>query len=212
MRNFLPSGVPWGSPAADTVPLPPFASPADHDRFTRLLQLHVALVDDGGPSLAAKTLGSALDPRGPRSERLTDLELHTALATGFPAPWTPAALADALGGGRDAPRELPDGRWGWGFDPDFTATPREGGGWTIERHERGSKSYQDLEHDRDLVLLWAEDYSSRFSYPYGWRVDPADAAALAEGARAVRGAHAHDTSYRYLENWRGEREEYLAEG
>ncbi len=210
MGTFLPGHLPWGSRGSGAVPLPPFATAAEHDRFTRLLQLHVALVDDGGPSLAAKVLSAALTPSGERSSLPTALELQAALGTCFPVPWTPAALAGSLSGvGRHAPRPLSGGRWSWDFDPEFTAVPREGGGWVVERHERGSVTEETLEHDGDLVLVWMDHFSERHSYPYGWRVEDADAAALAEGARAARERHAADTRYPYLARWRAEREDYL---
>ncbi|MEU5875658.1 hypothetical protein AB0A73_29360 [Glycomyces sp. NPDC047369] len=48
------ASVPWGRPAVDSIPLPPFGTAEERTRFTRALQLHVALVDDGAPSLASK--------------------------------------------------------------------------------------------------------------------------------------------------------------
>lgn len=193
-----------------SIPLPPFASPAEHQRFTRALQLHVALVDDAAPSLAAKVLGEQLAAQG-RGADLTPFELGTAMATYFPAPWTPGALAAALAQGRrDAPRLLEDGRWSWLYDPDFTAAPREGGGWEVERHERGSRRAEAvLESEGDLVLMWMDHFHSHFDYPYGWRVDEPDLDAFAAAARAVRAAHAVDAARPYLANWRAEREAAL---
>jgi hypothetical protein len=202
--------VPWGRPAVASIPLPPFDSPAEHVRFTRALQLHVALADEGAPSLAAKVLAEVLGQQGQGAE-LSPLELTVALATFFPAPWTPAALAAVLAQrGRFGPRETGDGGWNWEYDPDFTALPRPGGGWEVERHERGTRRpYATLEHEDDLVLMWMDHSHSRFAYPYGWRADEGAAEALAEPARAVRRAHAADTAKPYLANWRAEREQYL---
>lgn len=204
------ASVPWGRPAVDSIPLPPFATPDEHAGFTRALQLHVALTDEGAPSLAAKVLAEALGRQGQGAE-LTPLELTVALSTFFPAPWTPAALAAALATrDRFGPRDLGDGSWNWQYDPDFTAVPRPGGGWEVERHERGSRrAYASLEHEGDLVLMWMDHYQTRFAYPYAWRADERAAAALAEPARAVRRAHAADTAKPYLANWRAEREQYL---
>jgi hypothetical protein len=193
------------------IPVPPFADLQARQRFTRLLQLHVALVDDGS-SLAAKTLAAALTQRGPVPAQLTPLELEVAMATFFPAPWTPATLAEALAPvSRYAPRARSDGRWDWDFDPVFTATPSEPQGWVIERDERGSISTQQLESDGDLVLLWMDHFRDRHPFPYGWRADEADARALAPAALAAREAHAADAALPYLTSWRAEREALLAD-
>jgi hypothetical protein len=211
MRSFLPSKVPWGRPVVADIPLPPFATGAERQRFTRMLQLHVAMVDDG-PSLAAKALAAALTTRGAPSSLLTALELEVALATFFPAPWTPAALAEALAQvHRHAPRALPGGRWDWDFDPVFTATPGERHGWEIERNERGTTSTGTLEADGDLVILWMDHFREHHPFPYGWRVDEAEARALAAAAKATREAHAADAALPYLANWRRERNAYLDE-
>lgn len=210
MRDFLPADLPWGRPAVDSIPLPPFATAAEHDRFSRMLALHVALVDEGGPSLAAKTLCAALTPRGERPAELTAFELQVAMTTLFPAAWTPEILAEHLAAlDVRSPQALSEGRWTWDFDPHFIAAPRPGGGWTIERNERGSRSSQDLEHDGDLVILWMEWYSGRRSYPFGYRVEDGDLTALADAARAVREVHASDVAFRYSEDWRDKRDAAL---
>ncbi|MCC3765311.1 hypothetical protein K3N28_19815 [Glycomyces sp. TRM65418] len=209
MREFLSTRVPWGRPAVPEIPVPPFADAEARGRFTRLLQLHVALVDEG-TSLAAKILGAALTTRGPVSPQLTALELEAAMATFFPAPWTPAVFAETLGRFHShAPRALSDGRWSWDVDPVFTASPREPQGWVIERNERGGISTQELESDGDLVLLWMEHFHLWHPFPYAWRVDEADMRSLAPAARAAREVHAHDAALPYLANWRAEREAAL---
>ncbi|WP_035702099.1 hypothetical protein, partial [Glycomyces tenuis] len=145
MRSFLSPTVPWGRPSVPDIPLPPFATADDHRRYLRMLALHVALIDDGAPSLSTKILCELLGRSWPQkpveSGDLTRLELQVSLASFFPAPWTPAALSQALTGlGRqDVPRGYDTGKWDWGYDPDFTATPLAAGGWEIERHERGSR-------------------------------------------------------------------------
>lgn len=96
-------------------------------------------------------------------------------------------------------------------DPDFTAVPRRGGGWGIERHERGSVSHGVLEHDVDLVLLWMDHFRSRFPLPFGHSYQRSDAALLAPAARAARRAHGVDASYPYLVTWRAERDAALGE-
>ncbi|SDE13488.1 hypothetical protein [Glycomyces harbinensis] len=210
MRTPDPS-VPWGRPAVASIPLPPFASPAHHQRFTRALQLHVALVDDGAPSLAAKVLGEALAGQGQGAD-LTRTELDAALSTYFPAPWTPAALAAVLAAHDRFPPREQGGRWNWHYDPDFTATPREEGGWEIESHERGSRRVEMvLESHDDLVLLWMDHFHKHFLYPYGWRLDEPELNAFAAAAKAVRTAHAADAAKPYLRNWRTEREAALGD-
>ena len=211
MNSFYAQNAPWGRPVIDDLPLPPFASAADHDRFTKLLRLHLALVDDGGPSLSAKILSEALQPRGERAGHLTPLELQVAMATFFPAPWTPEALAVVIAATeRGAPQPLEGGRWNWMYDPDFTATPRSPHGWEIERHERGSRRTEMvLDHDGDLVLLWMYHFTGHHPYPYGWRIEEADLAAVAEPARATRAVHDTDAARAYLAKWRSKREAAL---
>lgn len=212
MRSFLPATVPWGRPGLPDIPLPPFATPDDHRRYLHLLRLYVALIDDGEPSLSTKVLCEVLERPWPRtppeSGDLTRLELQVSLATFFPAPWTPAALAQALPGlGRqDTPRALDGGAWNWGYDPDFTARPVAEGGWEIERHERGSRTTATLAADGDLALLWMADFSTRHSYPFGYSVEEAEARTLAPAVAAVREAHAVDTAYPYMANWRERRD------
>lgn len=210
MNSYYAENAPWGRPVIDDLPLPPFATAADHDRFTKLLRLHLALVD-GGPSLSAKILSEALQPRGERSEQLTPLELQVAMATFFPAPWTPETFAAVIAPlDRAAPRPLEGGRWAWMYDPDFIAIPQHPHGWEIERHERGSRRTEMvLEHDGDLVLLWMHQYTNHHPYPYGWQTEQADLAALAEPARATRRVHGTDAARPYLTNWRTEREAAL---
>lgn len=210
MSPIYAPGVPWGRPIVADIPLPPFGTPAEHQRFTRMLQLYVAMVDEDGPSLAAKALSGALTNRGAQSPQPTPLELSVAMATYFPAPWTPEALAGTLATvNRFAPRQRPDGRWDWDIDPLFTATPAEPHGWEIQRNERGSISTSALAGDGDLVLLWMYHFESSHPYPYGWRAEADDARSLAPAVKAMREAHAVDTALPYLANWRSEREAFL---
>ncbi|MFJ4159821.1 hypothetical protein [Microbacterium testaceum] len=203
--------VPWGRPAVDGIPLPPFADPVAHRSYLLSLQTFVALLDEGGPAAPTVALLAALDaeiPRGSESEAtaLSPLALGVSLATFFPAPWTPDALADALGRGYGAPVGHRD-RWAWGGDPDYTAI-RHGEGWKIERHERGSRERGVLANHGDLVLLWMDMFRNRFPYPIAHTTSPASATPgdLAEAARATRLAHAANIAMPYLQNWRSERD------
>ena len=59
--TFLDAYAPWGSPVVPGIPLPPFVDEAEHRRYTRMLQLHLALIDGAGPSLPSIALSTALD-------------------------------------------------------------------------------------------------------------------------------------------------------
>ncbi|MEU8895710.1 hypothetical protein [Nocardia sp. NPDC048505] len=186
------------------------------------LQLHIALVDEGSPSFASRVLIDLLGDKPGRWDAATldahprDLsrsELSIALCTFFPAPWTPAALAGALAKFRtDGHRETPGGGWTWGSEPEFVATPRSGGGWEIERRQSGSAApVMTLDADDDLVMLWMSHFRDRHAGFHQTLVRQG-ADEFAEPARAVRAAHAVDTSYPYLQSWRYEREEFLGAG
>ncbi|MFE5410799.1 hypothetical protein [Microbacterium sp. NPDC056569] len=217
MSKALPDRVPWGRPAVDGIPLPPFATPRDAVRYRRMLQLHLALIDDGGPSAATVALLETLDARSgwripEDAEELSASELRLSLATYFPAPWTPEHLAELLAPHLTwgAPMKFGDS-WQWLGDPDFRAEPDAGGGWRITRHERGSLTYDRIDHD-DLVLLWMDHFCTRFPFPFGHRVPEEDAAALAPAAAAVRAAHAGNVAAPYLVSWRARRDQALAGG
>ncbi|MFB7894340.1 hypothetical protein ACFC1I_19215 [Microbacterium sp. NPDC056044] len=216
MSEALPDRVPWGRPAVDAIPLPPFATDQEAARYRRLLQLHLALIDDGGPSAALTALLETLDAgSGWRVEAGRDLsgaELRLSLATYFPAPWTPERLAPLLAEHVTWGAPVKGGAsWRWLGDPDFGAIPDSGGGWRITRHERGSLAHDTIGHD-DLVLLWMEHFCSRFPYPFGHRVSDEDLDALASAAAAVRAAHADNVAAPYLVGWRAERDAALAAG
>ncbi len=190
--SFLEDRAPWGSPVVPGIPLPPFADEAEHTRYVRMLQTHLALVDGGGPELPTVALAVALErPRFPTPgsdpRRLTPLELSVSLTSWFPAPWTPEALADAL---VDAPYGGPgrtrDG-WRWMGDPDFAAAPARGGGWTVTRHERGDVDTTHLADDRDLVVLWLSHHRGRYGYPLAHAHDDADVFALSPASLAIIG-------------------------
>jgi hypothetical protein len=205
--------VPWGRPAVDGIPIPPFADAATHRTYSRSLQTFVLLLDAGEPQAASRSLQTfvlLLDAGEPqaatialaaaleaelaraatRAPRLSALALGVSLSTFFPAPWTPAALALALDGSGYGTPVRSRGGWSWGGDPDYTAT-RDRPGWRIERRERGSLTHATLPDDGDLVLLWMDMFRSRFPYPIAHTpagsVPPPEAFAAA--ARATLAAH-----------------------
>ncbi len=238
--SFLDEHAPWGSPVDPTIPLPPFADEAQHARFTRKLQLHLALIDgparggadgdadaaadgraDGGPDAGGLTLPTialsvALDRRWRRPTAdddprwLTPLELSVSLTTWFPAPWTPTALAAALHGLPDAPTSAARGAWDWLHDPEFFAKQTTDGGWKVQRHERGSVSTEQIASDRDLVVLWMSHFREKFGFPLAGRYDDAELADLAAASLAVLDADAKDAAYPYRESWRADRSAALA--
>ncbi|MDV7100910.1 hypothetical protein R4227_12385 [Gordonia amicalis] len=196
------TGVPWGMPRVPDIPLPPFTSPDEHRRFSRMLALHLALIDDGSPSPSTMIVNALITERGNSGPDLHRLELDVTIRSFFPAPWTPTALARQLqtAGFGTAPRDH-HGRWEWLNDPDFTAH-RTDGGWLIDDHERGSHHYTRLAHPGDLVLLWMSHFTTRTPFPFGWAVDDGDLTALGRPAAAVRSALDRDRALPYLENWR----------
>lgn len=211
--TFLDHAAPWGSPVVPSIPLPPFAGEDDHRRFVRLLQLHLALLDQGDPSLPTIALSAALDRRAygtAEFTQLTPVELSVSLTTWFPAPWTLDALAAALAvQQRDAPTRS-GSSWRWLYDPEFTATADGRGGWEVIRFERGSKSSATLASDRDLVVLWLAHFRQQFAIPIGHKYEPTDVAALAPATLAVAHADARDAAYPYRRSWRTERAAALA--
>ncbi|RKE60557.1 hypothetical protein [Microbacterium sp. AG238] len=212
MEQFLDADVPVGRAAVAGIPLPPFATAADHQRYLDMLQLYLAMLDPGGPATNTVILNEALaaERRSADAGPLSPLALTASLSSFFPAPWTPDALATALAGRFGAPVRHRDA-WRWMGDPDFSAIPREGGGWDIVRHERGSFSNGVLTHDGDLVLLWMDHFRSRFPLPFGHSYQRSDADLLAPAVRAARRAHDVNTAYPYLVTWRTERDAALGE-
>ena len=207
--GFLPTTAPWGSPVVDSIPTPPFASRDEHVRYVRMLQLHLAMLDDGEPALSTIALLCALaDRRRPAdadSPDLSALELRVSLTSWFPVPWTPTALAAALTAqSLFAPRRQGEG-WVWEGDPDFEAQP-QGPGWLITRRERGDTETAELADDRDLVVLWMQQFRDKFGFPMAHTYDGSDVAALVPAVAAVRRADAIDAALPYRASWRAERE------
>ncbi|WZH38462.1 MAG: hypothetical protein PIR02_07270 [Microbacterium enclense] len=204
--------VPWGRPAVDGIPIPPFADAAEHRTYLRCLQTFVLLLDQGEPSAVTIALAAALEAELPQTShevpaRLSPLALRVSMSTFFPAPWTPEALALALEGFGYGVPVRGRGGWAWGGDPDYAATPTRQG-WEIERHERGSRTRASLTHPGDLVLLWMDMFRNRFPYPIAHM--PAASVpmpeALAAAARATLTAHATNVAMPYLQSWRDERD------
>jgi len=201
--------LPASVPTVARIPLPPFADVATHRRYVRLLQLHLALLDPGNPTLTTIALNGALEARRrPPSEEelwLSPLELSASLTSWFPAPWTPDALAATLAqvfDGAEA-RWYPSrvgSAWRWSDDPDFWAEP-DGEGWNVVRHERGSRETTRLANDRELVVMWLDHLRARFPFPLGHGVDEADLRALAPASAAVSAADERDARYPYRTNW-----------
>lgn len=213
--SFLNDDIPWGSPVVPSIPLPPFTSTAEHDRYVRMLQLHLALLDGGSPTLPTIALSRALErPRNRQDAEftpwLTPLELSVSLTAWFPAPWTPALLAQTLvRSHRDSPT-LAGISWRWLNDPDFSAVPHDGGGWVVTRSERGSSETEALKGDRDLVVLWIAMFREKYAFPLAFRYDDDDLDALSPASLAILEADAKDAAYPYRASWRAERSAALA--
>lgn len=213
--KFLDAYAPWGSPVVARIPLPPFVDEAEHRRYTRMLQLHLALLDGSGPSLPSIALSTALDRTKTTADAedtrwLTPLELSVSLTAWFPAPWTPQTLAQTLSREHNDSPSLRGRRWVWFSDPDFSAEPIRGGGWTITRHERGDRVTEPLGDDRDLVVLWLAHFREKFGFPLGHSHDAADVAALAPASVAVITSDEVDAAFPYRSTWRAERDAALS--
>ena len=200
-------------PTAAGIPVPPFATREDHDRYLRMLQLHLALLDDGGPVLGTIALSAALEA-GRRDGRsfpagLSALELTATLTSWFPVAWTLESLATELSRhlGRDAPTRH-SGRWHWFTDPDFLAE-RAGAGWRITRHERGGREEKAVPDDQVLIAVWIEHFRDWHSYPLAWRVPAEDIETLAPATAEVRRIDAADAALPYRSNWRAEARDAL---
>ena len=208
--KFLDEACPWGSPVVPGVPLPPFESEAEHHRYIRMLQMHLALLDDGPPSLSTVALSLALEPARFRQEPsdsswLTPLELAVSLTSWFPAPWTPDLFARTLSQTLQDPPTFGGQSWHWLYDPDFVASPHPSGGWNVIRHERGTRDTERLTDDRDLVVLWMFHFRAKFAFPLAHGYDEADVVALAPASLAVSEADRKDAAFPYREAWRAER-------
>ncbi|WP_448221389.1 hypothetical protein [Gordonia iterans] len=205
----------WG-PIVDDIPVPPFADRAAHTRYRQMLCLHLALSDDGGPSWSTVVLNAVIaDGQGPASDfrHLDAAEMTASMLSRFPAPWTPTSLAAQLQntpGSANRHSPLRDGSgWHWLADPDYTAIPLNDGGWGITKHERGSFHYFRLAHHDDLIPLWMSHFTSRFSFPYGCNVEPADLSALAPAVRGLRHSLDRIRESPYLRIWRQQQEDAL---
>ncbi|GAA3650582.1 hypothetical protein [Microbacterium marinilacus] len=214
--GFWAEDAPWGSPVDPTIPLPPFEDEGAHAAYARKLQLHLALVDGGAPSLSTVALSLALErPRRRPDDRdtqwLTPLELSVSLTSWFPAPWTPDALARSLRPRSGAPTRGSAGEWRWLDDPDFLAAPDGGAGWRIVRSERGTRTPEGLVDDRDLVVLWMAHFRGKFAFPLGHGRDADEVRRLAVASAAVVEADEKDAAYPYRSSWRDERDAALTE-
>jgi hypothetical protein len=119
MSHDLSAYVPWGRPPFADVPLPPFATGAEHRRYLHLLMLYIALIDEETTALSTKALNEALHGGRQLAEpgQLTRMELQTSVTTFFPAPWTPVALARALAEHEHSAPYERDGSWSLGSGP-----------------------------------------------------------------------------------------------
>ncbi|WP_188893188.1 hypothetical protein [Microlunatus endophyticus] len=206
----------WESPTVANIPLPPSRDEAEHRRYLRFLQLHLALLDGGSPALSTVALSAALDhaAAGAADQSwgwLTAVELSVSLTSWFPAPWTPESLARTLSRHhRDAPAPTRWAAWAWLGDPSFSAMPGADGSWTVVRSERGNEETARLPGDRALVVLWMDHFRDKYGFPLAHAVDPADVAELAPASLAVISADAADAAFAYRASWRDQRDEALA--
>ncbi len=209
--------VPWGRPAVDGIPLPPFRDAAAHRSYVLSLQTFIALLDEGEPAPTTVALLAALAAEMPRNDAevpalLSPLALGVSLSTFFPAPWTPKALAEPRRA-RSVHPERGRGKLGVGRRSRLSGDhpPRR----MVDRAARARlRTRATLAHEGDLVLLWMDMFRNRFPYPIAHMPSTLaeSPAALAVAARATRGAHAANTAMPYLQNWRAERDRALTGG
>ncbi|MFB8003486.1 hypothetical protein [Nocardia sp. NPDC056000] len=212
MSGILATSVPWGRPVVSAIPVPPFWSPEEHRRFLDLLQLHIALIDDGAPTFSTKVLNDLLDRSLVEGwwefgDPLDPLILQVCMTTFFPVPWTPLQFAKVLNstGEYNAPVAHRGDVWHWEFDPSYIATPRQSGGWEVEVRNRGTSTVETLAGDGDLVLLWMEHYRNQFAHPASQAVERADIQALLPAVAAIQEVHVIDTARTYPTGWRSYR-------
>lgn len=205
-RSTTYDPVPWGRHPRADIPVPPFSDAAAAARFGELLAIWVAVL--GGTDVRGYALASLLDDerrarrRSPSAE-LSPLAMRVAVATFFPAPWTPYGLAVELGRAwwcQEQPWSATEDRISWGGDPDFAALRSADGVWRVQRRERGRvDDYAEVDDD-DMVLLLMEVQHGT-PYPYGHVVDSADVERLRADAGHVREAWARRQAAPYLLEW-----------
>ncbi|PJI94039.1 hypothetical protein [Luteimicrobium subarcticum] len=207
-------GVPWGRRPVPDIPVPPFRTAEDAVAFVTALGTWVAALGTPDVGLAHTATLAVLDAERDRlgrdgtrvEQQPAPTVLRVALATFFPAPWTPVGLVHALtaaGLGAGPLTTAGSDRILWGGDPDFTARRAADGSWDVERHERGrTESWARAADDDDLVLLLEREHRDHFPYPLGRRVDDDLVTRLRAAAAPTLRAWSEHAGLPYLARWR----------
>jgi hypothetical protein len=215
MIDLEMSGAPYGRPPVPGIAVPPFQTVDDYQSFHHGLQLYIACLDEEGVSLAAFTLDRLVERarlRG-RYDVIAHPDPHIleiAVATFFPAPWTPLGIHTELGttgfgydrngytnGGKDTEHSL----W-WGDGETHIEANREpDGSWSVIRWSRGVVNPEGTLASDDDMVLYRQTLDSTFPLPFGTRYNPAVVPPLEAAADKVRAAWAKHATYPYITSW-----------
>lgn len=205
--------TPWGRKPVTEIPVPPFASREEGEKFFKMLALYVALLD--GPTSAvrpstyamATLLQTACDALREVKEWPAPLDpavLRLSLTVFFPVPWTPQGLAAAISA---APWDTyRDWRVGpdvisWCSDPRFMAERLEDASWKVTKYARGTvSSFATPRDDDEMVLLLTGRQWTR-AYPFAWSTDPSWIRTLDEAAAPFRESWSGHSELPYLAAW-----------
>ncbi|NMO05020.1 hypothetical protein HH308_27745 [Gordonia sp. TBRC 11910] len=199
--------IAWGWDLVADIPLPPFRSRSEFDRFLTHLREHVARSTKATSARSMAVVSEVIDEartrRRPRREiPLTATELAATFIVNFPAPWTVPTLAAALrGAGTTMTLDAAD-RWTLVGPPRIMARPTPEGGWhtTVFDDKRRRRCLLD---DREFVILVMQHHlqlgQSPAPCPLGWAlgtreltraIPRAIASRLTDGRRGLTAEHA----------------------
>jgi hypothetical protein len=215
MQELEMSGAPFGRPPVSGIAVPPFETTDEYYSFHYWLQLYIACLDEEGVTLSTFTLDRLVE-RARRRGRYTLIThpdphvLEIAVATYFPAPWTPLGIHTELettgfgvGTGGETRETYGTARaFTWGdSETHLTAHREDDGSWSVIRWSRGVERLEaTLANDDDMVLYrQSQEYSHPlpFSGPY----NPLSVPPLEAAAEKVRAAWARHTTYPYIASW-----------
>jgi hypothetical protein len=205
--------TPWGREPLTEIPVPPFASRDEGEKYFKMLAIYVALLDGPvsgvRPSTYAvttllETSRAALREVKEWPAPLDPDVLLLSLTVFFPVPWTPHGLAAAISA---APWDrYRDWRVGpdsisWCSDPRFVAERRDDGSWVVTEYERGNESsFATPRDDNEMVLLLTGRQRTP-AYPFAWSTDPLWIRDLDEAAAPFRKSWARHSELPYLAGW-----------
>ncbi|PRY69069.1 hypothetical protein B0I08_103275 [Glaciihabitans tibetensis] len=212
------SGIPFGRPPVADIAVPPFATGDEFNSFHVELQLYLASLDAGDVTVTTFALGQLVERsrRQGLAEQWAHPEPHIleiAVATYFPAPWTPLQIHTELmttgvgygtvGGpwGKKQVADVKKNRLLWGSDPIFRAIRARDGSWSVTGSERGVEFLEATLRTDDDMVLYRQYVERTFAAPFGARYSPTALPQLDRSAHAVRSAWAGHTTLPYIAEW-----------